>query len=66
MHRKFQCKARNTIGESKMTFELNIGQLPQPPILDKYAYENGMQLISYLSSNQSIKFFIWYSGFIGQ
>ncbi|CAG2179521.1 unnamed protein product, partial [Oppiella nova] len=31
--RQFQCKARNTIGEERITFELNVGKLPEQPIL---------------------------------
>ncbi|CAG2181931.1 unnamed protein product, partial [Oppiella nova] len=40
--RQFQCKARNTIGEEKITFELNVGKLPEQPILANYSYEDGV------------------------
>jgi hypothetical protein len=45
-HRDFQCKAQNNIGEAKHTFHINIGKLPEPPILDRYSYENGILVLS--------------------
>ena len=53
--RKFQCKARNVIGEETQTFELNIGKLPEPPILDNYSYDKYNGLHSN-SSRIAIKF----------
>ncbi|CAG2164886.1 unnamed protein product, partial [Oppiella nova] len=40
--RRFQCKARNTIGEERITFEVNVGTLPKQPILANYSYEQGV------------------------
>ena len=43
-NKKFQCKAINDIGEAKTTFEVNVGKLPETPILANYSYDNGMSI----------------------
>ena len=46
--RRFTCLAQNTIGEARHTFELNVGKLPEQPILANYSYDNGInKLIFY-------------------